>query len=120
VIINGHIPGAGDSVPGGKASMIAAGRQKVERGLDRIEGKPTAALTPSAGRAPTRDWERGGAGYGTGTAAPQTSTGASRADPTTQKSRRDGSYIRRPVATEAPHRDHLRRWMAQALNATPM
>jgi len=47
-----------------------------------------------------------GAGDGTGAAAPQTSTGASRADPTTQKARRDESYIRRPVATEAPPRDY--------------
>ena len=55
---------------GGKAAIKTAGRQEVERGLNRIEGKPTDIS--AAGHAPAwRDWERGGDGDGTG-AAPTT------------------------------------------------
>ena len=55
---------------GGKAAIETAGRREVERGLNRVEGKPTNIS--AAGHAPAlRDWERGGDGDGTG-AAPTT------------------------------------------------
>jgi len=86
-IIHGHVPGAGDPAQGGKDAIKTAGRQEVERGLDRIEGKPTD--TSAAGRAPgARDSERGGVGDDTGaapTTAPQATTAGAKANGTRQQ-----------------------------------
>lgn len=56
-IIHRHVPGAGDLALGEKVAIITAGKQEIERGLDRIEGKPTD--TSAACHAPAWDWERG-------------------------------------------------------------
>jgi hypothetical protein len=72
----------------GKA-IVAAGRDEVQRGLNKIEGRPTAT-SATGGHAP--DY-RGGVDGGTGAAptldpnTPQYSTSAPRADPTTEKIR---------------------------------
>jgi hypothetical protein len=96
MIVHGHVPGAGDPARGGKAAIVTAGRQEVERGLDRIEGKPI-----NTGYAPARDWERSGAGDGTGaapiTTGPQASTAAPNAAPTSQNARGAAADIRHPV-----------------------
>jgi hypothetical protein len=89
MIIHGQVPGAGDPAHGGKAAIITAGRQEVERGLDRIEGKPTAGV-------------QSGAGDGTGaapTTAPQATvtTAAPRAEPTSQKARGATADTRHPL-----------------------
>lgn len=101
-IIHGHIPGAGDPARGGKAAIIAAGRQEVERGLDRIEGKPTD--TSDVVHPPARDSEQGGVGDSTGAVpitAPRASTAATRADPTSQKVREAAADVRHPVDKSA-------------------
>ncbi|KAF8496556.1 hypothetical protein F5888DRAFT_396379 [Russula emetica] len=97
-IIHGHVPGAGDPAQGGKAAIITAGRQAVERGLDRIEGKPTD--TSAASHAPARDSEQGGVGDSTGSApytAPQASTTTPHADPNSQKAPGATADIKHPV-----------------------
>lgn len=114
MIIHGHVPGAGDPAHGGKAAVVTAGRKEVEHGLDRIEGKTTGAS--AAGHAPARD-EQGGVDNGTGAApstAPQASTAAPRAEPTSQKARGAAADTRHPVdrgaaATTAapPHERHI-------------
>ena len=81
-VIRGHAMGAGDRGRGhgnGKA-IAAAGREEVERGLDKLEGKRTR--TSAAGVAPT----------GQDPNAPQTSTATAdpRAIPSAEKAREEG------------------------------
>ena len=87
-IIHGHVPGAGDSAHGGKAAIKTAGVQRVERGLDRIEGKLTD--TSAAGHDPARDQERRMESVTAlaPTTTLQATSAALRADPTSQKARR--------------------------------
>jgi hypothetical protein len=120
MIIHGHVPGAGDPAQGGKAALITAGRQEVERGLDRIEGKPTAG-------------EGSGVGDGTGatpTTAPQATTAAPRAEPTSQEARGAAADISHPLDNgaaangtrghgPASEQRHDERTQAAAITAPP-
>ena len=126
-MIHGLFPGAGDPARGGKAAIITAGRQEVERGLDRMEGKPTTSPsnTSATGQAPDRDREHCGVGDGTGAApntAPHASTATPRDDPTTQNARGAAADTGHPVdtwgaaATTATHHD---RPIAAAANGPP-
>lgn len=100
-LLHGHVPGAGDPARGGNVAIKTAGRQEVERGLDRIEGKPT--ITSAAGHTPgpARGWEQGGVSDGSGAVlntAPQGSTAAPPVDPTFQKAREAAADTRYPAS----------------------
>ncbi|KAH9981641.1 hypothetical protein BJV74DRAFT_854465 [Russula compacta] len=86
-IIRGHTLDARNSSHGTGKPIAAAGREEVERGLDKLEGKPTR--TSAGSQVPDRggDGDGTGAVSGRGDTTAQASAAATRADITAKNAR---------------------------------